>query len=460
MRKNKFLIRNRKNGSLFAAAAIFAAALFAGLAFTGCDNPENDFEYSPTDTSTASAGSASGTVSASTATAAEETDPNKCAAPVADRPSGYYLIGDEINFTTATPGASIYYTWDGTDPNESSALYTEPITMGGPAGTIRLIAIKSGMENSDIAAYTYHVAQPAAPTASPPPGEYARGTQITLSCATPGAEIYYDIDNDLDTYQKYTGPITFDPGPGWETCIRAWAKRDDMYTSYSGDLIYNLELEGNVVINGTPEVLQTLSVDTGYLIDVHGQLSYQWKADGVNVGAEHDKFLGTYTVQRSDLGKAITVTVTDDTTHGSKTSEPTSPVVLDPKNKHMSITFEVYNGGEGLHYTYGIVSTQDDTYLVKESKSFATDYTITITVPTSDTYLNIRWEAQPELSGQTYVTGKLAIGATAESHTIILDYNGFGNIATNYLYDVKVWEQSGLYEDSSFEDAWNRAIWN
>ena len=36
---------------------------------------------------------------------------------------------DDITFVviTADEGCSIYYTWDGTDPTDTSARYTEPI---------------------------------------------------------------------------------------------------------------------------------------------------------------------------------------------------------------------------------------------------------------------------------------------------------------------------------------------
>lgn len=49
-------------------------------------------------------------------------------------------------------GAKIYYTTDGTEPSKSSSLYSAPITL--PVNTtIKAVAVKSGMEDSEIVSY-------------------------------------------------------------------------------------------------------------------------------------------------------------------------------------------------------------------------------------------------------------------------------------------------------------------
>lgn len=62
-----------------------------------------------------------------------------------------------VNITCATEGASIYYTLDGTDPDESSNLFTDlfPLTLNVHY-TLKAIAMKEGMVNSDIAVYDYN----------------------------------------------------------------------------------------------------------------------------------------------------------------------------------------------------------------------------------------------------------------------------------------------------------------
>ena len=61
-----------------------------------------------------------------------------------------------VEITAETEGASIYYTTDGSDPDEASNLYTGPFTIYENT-YIMAIAIKEGMENSEIAIQDYDI---------------------------------------------------------------------------------------------------------------------------------------------------------------------------------------------------------------------------------------------------------------------------------------------------------------
>ncbi|MCB1159642.1 MAG: Ig-like domain-containing protein, partial [Leptospiraceae bacterium] len=66
--------------------------------------------------------------------------------------AGHYSTAQNITISTATTGASIYYTTDGTTPTASSTLYTTPIHIWSLAGkTVNAIAKKSGMTDSAVA---------------------------------------------------------------------------------------------------------------------------------------------------------------------------------------------------------------------------------------------------------------------------------------------------------------------
>ncbi|MFN2373242.1 MAG: chitobiase/beta-hexosaminidase C-terminal domain-containing protein [Cyclonatronaceae bacterium] len=78
-----------------------------------------------------------------------EADPGISAAPVFDPPAGTYSSAQSVTITTATEDAVIYYTTDGTDPDASSAAYTGPVDVAVSI-TLKAIAMKSGLENSDI----------------------------------------------------------------------------------------------------------------------------------------------------------------------------------------------------------------------------------------------------------------------------------------------------------------------
>ena len=76
------------------------------------------------------------------------------AMPAFSVPSGYYTAPVTVTISTATDGASVHYTTDGSDPTASSTLYTEPVTVSTTT-TVKAIATKDGMDNSPVASATY-----------------------------------------------------------------------------------------------------------------------------------------------------------------------------------------------------------------------------------------------------------------------------------------------------------------
>jgi hypothetical protein len=70
-----------------------------------------------------------------------------------------------VTISDATPGATIYYTTDGSTPTISSPVYSAPITVTGNGSnvtiTLKAIAVKSGMTNSAVSAATYSIVYPA-----------------------------------------------------------------------------------------------------------------------------------------------------------------------------------------------------------------------------------------------------------------------------------------------------------
>jgi hypothetical protein len=138
------------------------------------------------------------------------------ATPTASPGAGALLSGATVTLATATAGADIYYTIDGSAPGRTKTKYTAPIPINGSpnsAVTVKAIAAKEGMTDSATLTATYAIAvaeQAAQPTASPMAGEAALGMGVYLSTATPGAEIYYTTDGTAPgrTKEKYTGAIT------------------------------------------------------------------------------------------------------------------------------------------------------------------------------------------------------------------------------------------------------------
>ena len=70
--------------------------------------------------------------------------------------SGTYTSAQSVAISCATPGASVYYTTDGTAPTALSTPYTGAITVSS-SQTIKAIAVKNGMTDSAVASATYTI---------------------------------------------------------------------------------------------------------------------------------------------------------------------------------------------------------------------------------------------------------------------------------------------------------------
>ncbi len=79
-----------------------------------------------------------------------------CATPTFTPEAGTYYETQEVTIACTTADATIYYTTDGSDPDENSTVYTEPISVEASM-TIKAIAMKEGYENSNIATAEYTI---------------------------------------------------------------------------------------------------------------------------------------------------------------------------------------------------------------------------------------------------------------------------------------------------------------
>ena len=120
---------------------------------------------------------------------------------------GAYVSAQTVAMTTATSGAEIRFTTDGTDPSDSSQLYTSPIAITRNT-TLKAKSFKSGMTSSTTTSAAYQILV-AAPAFSPPAGTYSAVQSVSLSSATPGAIIRYTLDGSdpSDSSAPYTIPL-------------------------------------------------------------------------------------------------------------------------------------------------------------------------------------------------------------------------------------------------------------
>ena len=134
---------------------------------------------------------------------------NAAATPAFTPAAGTYTSAQSVTIADATPGATIYYTTDGTAPTTASTQYTSPIPVSATT-TINAIATASGFATSAVASATYTITPAAAaPVFNPAAGTYTSVQSVTLSDATPGSTIYYTADGSLPTIASkvYSGAI-------------------------------------------------------------------------------------------------------------------------------------------------------------------------------------------------------------------------------------------------------------
>jgi hypothetical protein len=132
------------------------------------------------------------------------------AAPAMSPAVGTYTSVQSVTLSSATPGAIIYYTTNGTPPTTSSNKYTAAIAVNSTA-TIEAIAVATGYNNSVTASGTYTIKLTAAtPALSLPAGTYFGKQPVTISDATAGATIYYTTNGSTPTTSsaRYSGALT------------------------------------------------------------------------------------------------------------------------------------------------------------------------------------------------------------------------------------------------------------
>lgn len=79
-----------------------------------------------------------------------------CATPTFTPEAGTYYEAQTVEIACSTADATIYYTLDGTEPDDNSEVYETPITVAESL-TIKAIAMKEGYENSNVASAEYTI---------------------------------------------------------------------------------------------------------------------------------------------------------------------------------------------------------------------------------------------------------------------------------------------------------------
>ena len=132
--------------------------------------------------------------------------------PVFDPVPGVYSNQVSVAINSATTGADIRYTTDGSDPTSNSTLYTNPVNMTHTT-LLKAKAFKTNWNSSGIVSGNYTITTlqtVATPVFNPASGAYPSPRSVEISCATQDATIRYNLGTaePTETSTEYTGPIS------------------------------------------------------------------------------------------------------------------------------------------------------------------------------------------------------------------------------------------------------------
>ena len=173
----------------------------------------------------------------------------QAATPVISPASQSFSPQIQVTITDSTPGATIYYTTDGSQPTPGSTQYTGPITIT-TTSTVNAVAAGTGLLQSPEASATYTLTtQAAMPAFNPAPGNYTAVQSVMISTTTPNATIYYTTDGTTPTTSstKYTGPVSV---AATET-LSAIAVVSGMSNSQVASGMYVISLSGSSINFGS-----------------------------------------------------------------------------------------------------------------------------------------------------------------------------------------------------------------
>lgn len=162
--------------------------------------------------------------------------------PELSLPSGTYSYMPSLTIShPQREEGLIFYTTDGSTPNEYSQVFNGPIVIGEGKTVVRAIFIRSDGMQSEEADGTYQVVFefPDEPEFSVDSGEYSAPFHVTIS-AEPDCTIHYTMDgSDPDHLSSvYRGPVYI---PSGFTVLRAVSMNEEGDMSGIMEAIYNVE---------------------------------------------------------------------------------------------------------------------------------------------------------------------------------------------------------------------------
>lgn len=180
---------------------------------------------------------------------------------------GYYTSIQPLKLSSFGAG-SIYYTLDGSDPDENSLLYTTPILLEDGDYHVKAYYVNENGIHSNIVEKTFHVQidELPAPEISAASGEYDK--PVIIEILDEGEEVYYTTDGSTPTIQsaQYTAPIPMPIGRSHFKFIRI----GDGRTSTVEERTYRLVLNTEITPQQAADIVTNYNAEIGKIYDISG----------------------------------------------------------------------------------------------------------------------------------------------------------------------------------------------
>ena len=157
--------------------------------------------------------------------------------PTFNWPAGQYSFYISVEIFSETDG-TIYYTLDGSTPDENAYVYTEPIHLNEGTTVVRAFVMDSDGNSSDISSEVYELefGEPDKPTIFPESGEYVGEHYIRILVPN-DCIAYYTLDGTLpnESSEIYTGEFLMPTGT---TTVQVIVKDENGVTSEMSQVTY------------------------------------------------------------------------------------------------------------------------------------------------------------------------------------------------------------------------------
>ncbi|RUT27658.1 hypothetical protein EJP77_20295, partial [Paenibacillus zeisoli] len=295
----------------------------------------------------------------------------RVAAPIAGPSSGAVASGTTVTLTSATPDAVIHYTLDGSTPTASSPVYNAPISITS-ARTIKAIAVKSGMGDSEILTASYTIVVPNPPS-SPTPSTPAPTTTtgdveviVNGKVETAGTSSTSQQDGQSVTTitidEKKLEQRLQSEGSGAVITIPVKTSSDVVVAKLNGQMIKNMESKQAVLEIHTENATYTLPANQININDLskHFGSSVDLKDITINIEISSPKADTAQIIQRAVSKGGFTLVVpalqfTVNAVYGNQTTE------VNKFNAYVERTVAIPDGVDPNKITTGLVVEPDGT---------------------------------------------------------------------------------------------------